>query len=757
MAYELLNAILNAQNSIPTPDLTADYNQGKQIGVSNQDLDEKSKILGSRDETEQMLASGNYQGALQNAQANGDTESANNILNRINQNNNTKASVAQRLLAVPQAQRASVLQNISPTLQQQGIDPSGMQLDDDSLGAMANVPVSSGDQQKLTIAGIGAQTDRQNANSNTVKANAEWLRQQIEAHYKPYEVSAKLQDSQAHADDTKNKTGQLQLNVWDKTHPILNENQVSNVNYNKNGNPIGLPNITMPGQPNTSTSPYTQGYGNRNIPLPSMTLAESEQTGNRQIQDTKGQIGQGNLGTSASGLGQFINSTRRAAIKQAFGLNDNDANNVLLTPEVQSKVLGTQVSGILGSNTNHAKQLKSTFASLQNVPDNILNSMDRNGVMKLVSAGENGHPLSDDEITAGDNLTTAPTRANTSTSASGSEVTSPNSVVRQQPTNDAVDPTNPQDTSSNTQAQTPSPSSTPNPAPTNTQTPNSNPAPSSGLQTSINGRPILYDNNQKQEFSWNGGGMAYIPVGKDQDGEPIYSAINVKKEQPTADQSDSLNAANRMTSDIVGIKQLIADGFDPTSAQAQLPLLKGANQTALAEKIRRFNEYANDLAATQSRVESGAAIGEEELKRYQNALTPKYGDSPEVVAQKLDYASRIRDGFRQKAFQTMNEIKDPKTEKELKNFGIAGQKNDIISAYESKSPEAISAVNAKYPMSFVKEVMNTQIKTHYISNKDYDKLVQATKDKDTNTLNDMTSTYGRDVIGNAIRYKNLRS
>lgn len=70
-------------------------------------------------------------------------------------------------------------------------------------------------------------------------------------------------------------------------------------------------------------------------PLTSMTLGEAEEFGNQQIQATKGQINEGDKGTSALGAYQIINGTRAKYAEKLFG---KDWRSVQFTAENQDKL-----------------------------------------------------------------------------------------------------------------------------------------------------------------------------------------------------------------------------------------------------------------------------------------------------------------------------------------------------------------------------------------------------------------------------------
>ena len=760
MAYELLNAILNAQNSIPTPDLLGDYNRGKQLALSNQDIDEKSRVLGSRDSTEQMLANGDFQGALQNAQKYGDTESANNILNRINQNNGLKASVAQRLLTVPQEQRAAVLQRMAPTLSQQGVDPSGIATDDDSLGAIANTPVSSLDQQKMGVATLGAQNDQINATANYNRSQADLAKEKLEERWRPQEAQAKTVEAQARADDVKNKTGALQLDVWNKTHPILSDNQSTNVQYDENGKPVDLPNITMAGQSNTSstpttptksTSPYTQGYGNRYVPLPSMTLLEAEQAGNQQIEDTKGQIGQGNLGTSAMGSGQVINATRRAAIKQAFGLNDKQADNVLQQPQVQDRIVTTLVDNAMRSN-NRAKQLKGTFTSLTNIPDNIINSLDRNTLIKLARSGENIDPISDDDIAAADNLKTAPMR------------TSPNSVVRQPQDNDTVNPTNPQDTSNVPSTSVPSQPSTP-PQSTSSNVPAQQSAPVDKTlpaalrpdtrQQSINGSPILYDNDMKQDYALNGGGRAFIPAGTDANGRPLYNMTNVKEKTLSGDQLKAQQMHNTTNAALSNIQNLIRNGFNPATYVNYVANPAAFVGNKQAEQYRSFKASMDVIKSNMLHAQTGAAATDAETKAVADSIEPTPNDTPLNMLVKLNNIKVFNDGLADTARGRLHLNDVAQSTKDFNTAdGYGKSVNEILDAYKSKDPAKLDHVNTVYGTGITNDVIHDYMNKRYLPDDDYDRAITARKGNDVKTMSELSTKYPE--LGLALRNNNLR-
>lgn len=387
MSLELLDAILQSQNAIKPTDFMGDYNRGTALTANNLKNNEQSQILSSREDTNKMIANGDLTGAINNAYANGDTEMAANIQNRINQGRALVGGVANRLVQMPQEQRQAALQSYTPYLQQQGIDPSSIGLDDNSLTALSTLPETTQEQQAYGI-------NNENARSNLIRANADYRRQDLEAQYKPIELGIRQQQADAATSNAQNQINSLNEKIFENRHPILSEGQTS-------------PYVESDGD---NSSPYNQVYSGSSVtpsqPLSTMTTAQREALGNQQIADTAGKIGQGNLGTSAMGFGGMTNPTYRAQLQKSFpDLMPDEVDNAISSPEVQVRVAHDLTNSIIAGNKNPAQKLKATFQSLQGIPDKYLNTLDTNGILKLISVGENGHQLTDQEIANGNAIT----------------------------------------------------------------------------------------------------------------------------------------------------------------------------------------------------------------------------------------------------------------------------------------------------------------------------------------------------------------
>lgn len=141
-------------------------------------------------------------------------------------------------------------------------------------------------------------------------------------------------------------------------------------------------------------NPYTQlnswaGSMPTSKPLTNMTLGEVGDLQDQMINKTKGKIGQGNNGTSALGAGQM---TKGYIANYAPSVLGSDWQNQQFTPQVQDQLRQAGITDAL-SKSNPAASLKTTFASLKDVPDQVLNNASPDQIDRFVLAGENNGGL----------------------------------------------------------------------------------------------------------------------------------------------------------------------------------------------------------------------------------------------------------------------------------------------------------------------------------------------------------------------------
>jgi hypothetical protein len=114
--------------------------------------------------------------------------------------------------------------------------------------------------------------------------------------------------------------------------------------------------------------------------------------------------------------------------------------------------------------------------------------------------------------------------------------------------------------------------------------------------------------------------------------ELVYGKpLTESQAKATAFQSQMIGAENNL-------KQLEAKGFNPASLQTQSALkVAGGPLNALASpQAQQYKQAQEQWAESYLRFKTGAAATEGEVKRNIETFFPKFGDKPEIIAQKAD-------------------------------------------------------------------------------------------------------------------------
>lgn len=114
--------------------------------------------------------------------------------------------------------------------------------------------------------------------------------------------------------------------------------------------------------------------------------------------------------------------------------------------------------------------------------------------------------------------------------------------------------------------------------------------------------------------------------------ELVYGKpLTESQAKATAFQSQMIGAENNL-------KQLEAKGFDSASLKTQSALkVAGGPLNALASpEAQQYKQAQEQWAESYLRFKTGAAATEGEVKRNIETFFPKFGDKPEIIAQKAD-------------------------------------------------------------------------------------------------------------------------
>lgn len=129
-------------------------------------------------------------------------------------------------------------------------------------------------------------------------------------------------------------------------------------------------------------------------------------------------------------------------------------------------------------------------------------------------------------------------------------------------------------------------------------------------------------------------GAPIIPI-MDAQGKPLMGASGAGK--PTEGESNAAGFAQRMERSL-GVIAGLPEGSQPgvrAAVAGSIPLIGGvAQRRAMTPEQQQFKQAADDWIRAKLRKESGAVIGEDEMKKEFETYFPQIGDGPEVIAQK---------------------------------------------------------------------------------------------------------------------------
>lgn len=129
-------------------------------------------------------------------------------------------------------------------------------------------------------------------------------------------------------------------------------------------------------------------------------------------------------------------------------------------------------------------------------------------------------------------------------------------------------------------------------------------------------------------------GRPIIPL-TDAAGKPLMGASGSAR--PTEGESNAAGFAQRMERSQAVISGL-PEGSQPgvrAAVAGSLPIIGGvAQRRAMTAEQQQYKQAADDWIRAKLRKESGAVIGEDEMRKEYETYFPQIGDGPEVIAQK---------------------------------------------------------------------------------------------------------------------------
>jgi hypothetical protein len=129
-------------------------------------------------------------------------------------------------------------------------------------------------------------------------------------------------------------------------------------------------------------------------------------------------------------------------------------------------------------------------------------------------------------------------------------------------------------------------------------------------------------------------GRPVIPI-TDAAGKPLMGASGSSR--PTEGEANASGFAQRMERSQAVISNL-PEGSQPgvkAAVAGALPVVGGvAQRRAMTAEQQQYKQAADDWIRAKLRKESGAVIGEDEMRKEYETYFPQIGDGPEVIAQK---------------------------------------------------------------------------------------------------------------------------
>ena len=129
-------------------------------------------------------------------------------------------------------------------------------------------------------------------------------------------------------------------------------------------------------------------------------------------------------------------------------------------------------------------------------------------------------------------------------------------------------------------------------------------------------------------------GRPVIPI-TDAAGKPLMGASSSSR--PTQEEAKAAGFSQRMEASLYVIGNL-PQGSQPgvrAAVAGALPIIGGvAQRGAMSAEQQKYKQAADDWIRAKLRQESGAVIGEDEMRKEFETYFPQVGDRPEVIAQK---------------------------------------------------------------------------------------------------------------------------
>jgi hypothetical protein len=129
-------------------------------------------------------------------------------------------------------------------------------------------------------------------------------------------------------------------------------------------------------------------------------------------------------------------------------------------------------------------------------------------------------------------------------------------------------------------------------------------------------------------------GRPVIPI-TDAAGKPLMGASGSSR--PTQEEAKAAGFSQRMEASLYVIGNL-PQGSQPgvrAAVAGALPIIGGvAQRGAMSAEQQKYKQAADDWIRAKLRQESGAVIGEDEMRKEYETYFPQVGDKPEVIAQK---------------------------------------------------------------------------------------------------------------------------
>lgn len=192
-------------------------------------------------------------------------------------------------------------------------------------------------------------------------------------------------------------------------------------------------------------------------------------------------------------------------------------------------------------------------------------------------------------------------------------------------------------------------------------------------------RTVKQRDGSEVAVQWDSSTGAWVPLNAPQGGNAVGGPAKLKL---TELQSKQIGFARRMDDSDKIIGRLETEGYDPTDLSDGLAREGGVvGNYFVSEEGQQYVTAARDWIAGTLRLDSGAAVPEEEFWRYFRTYFPQPGDAKSVVAQKAKQRASVRLGMQEASGGYIDAARDRDAETDQGNSKQKPTVEELLKKY----------------------------------------------------------------------------